>query len=127
MTLDMKQVQARLEAKLAELQGRYSGQVVSSSRTIQSNAYGGVGRNGKRTAEMQQVQVTSMSQQELLADVNEAIKRVDQGTYGRCAICGKPIPETLLAAFPWTIRDELCEMDWDLEHLSEDEILVGRD
>ena len=35
-----------------------------------------------------------------LADVEHALKRLDDGTYGRCEACGKPIGDERLEALP---------------------------
>ena len=35
-----------------------------------------------------------------LADVDRALRRVDEGTYGLCEACGKKIPEQRLEAVP---------------------------
>src|SRR5437660_10437964 len=35
-----------------------------------------------------------------LADVDHALKRLDDGTYGTCEVDGKPIPEERLEALP---------------------------
>jgi RNA polymerase-binding transcription factor DksA len=48
-----------------------------------------------------------------LADVEFAIRRLDEGTYGTCEVCGRPIPEERLAALPAT---RLC-----LQHQAEAE------
>lgn len=48
-----------------------------------------------------------------LADVEYALRRLDDGTYGTCEVCGRPIPEERLEAIP-TAR--LC-----LEHQAEAE------
>lgn len=45
------------------------------------------------------------NQQKLLQQVNDALQRIEDGTYGYCAICGKPIPEARLEAIP---EAELC-------------------
>lgn len=37
-----------------------------------------------------------------LADVEHALRRLDQGTYGTCEACGKPIPDDRLEALPAT-------------------------
>ena len=37
-----------------------------------------------------------------LADVEHALKRLDDGTYGTCEVDGKPIPEERLEAMPAT-------------------------
>ena len=48
-----------------------------------------------------------------LADVEHALRRLDDGTYGTCEVCGKPIPDERLEAMPAT---RLC-----LEHQAEAE------
>ena len=35
-----------------------------------------------------------------LYHVNEALERIEEGNYGLCAICKKPIPATRLKAIP---------------------------
>ena len=37
----------------------------------------------------------------LLIDVEAALKRLEQGTYGRCVATGRPIAEERLRLFPW--------------------------
>lgn len=37
-----------------------------------------------------------------LAQVREAITRVNEGTYGECIDCGRPIEPARLEAVPWT-------------------------
>jgi DnaK suppressor protein len=46
--------------------------------------------------------------QDLLAQVEAALRRVDDGTYGICARCGRPIDEARLRAIPYT---DLCIED----------------
>ena len=41
----------------------------------------------------------------VLRSIDRALARIDEGTYGTCARCGKPIPEDRLEAPPWA---ELC-------------------
>jgi DnaK suppressor protein len=38
----------------------------------------------------------------VLAAVRAALRRIDDGTYGRCAVDGEPIDEKRLEAVPWT-------------------------
>ncbi|HWN20331.1 MAG TPA: TraR/DksA C4-type zinc finger protein [Gaiellaceae bacterium] len=40
-----------------------------------------------------------------LREVDEALQRIEAGTYGTCAVCGRQIPEERLEAVPWT---KLC-------------------
>jgi DnaK suppressor protein len=41
------------------------------------------------------------SDQDALYEIEEAIKRIENGTYGSCEVTGKPIPITRLDAIPW--------------------------
>jgi DnaK suppressor protein len=42
--------------------------------------------------------------QQTLTRIDAALRRIDEGSYGLCEICGKPIGEGRLRAIPWTTR-----------------------
>ena len=46
---------------------------------------------------------------ETLARVNEAVRRFDEGTYGRCSDCGEAIASSRLLAVPFAVRCRDCE------------------
>ena len=52
--------------------------------------------------------LTAVSTQEhllaMLDDVRRARRRVADGTYGSCEVCGKPLPEERLEVRPWAVR-----------------------
>ena len=51
------------------------------------------------TAEaMQEITLESRT----LEQIEDALKRMDEGTYGFCVRCNRPIPEARLEAVPWT-------------------------
>ena len=37
-----------------------------------------------------------------LVEVQDAVRRIATGTYGKCVVCGRQIPEARLEAIPWT-------------------------
>jgi RNA polymerase-binding transcription factor DksA len=39
-----------------------------------------------------------------LAEIDDALDRLDRGTYGLCTVCGQPIPPARLAARPFASR-----------------------
>lgn len=41
------------------------------------------------------------NEEHLLKEIDGALKRIEEGTYGTCRICGKPIGEERLEAVPW--------------------------
>ncbi|HEX9131674.1 MAG TPA: TraR/DksA C4-type zinc finger protein [Ktedonobacteraceae bacterium] len=110
MTIDMQKMRARLEAKRAELQHEIAGlafEEASSGRPGQ-----GVEDTGETAQAFQEVQLDEsilQNQRHLLADIEEALRRLQDGTYGRCLTCGQPIPERRLEAIPWAVRDVACE------------------
>ena len=44
-----------------------------------------------------------------LANVEQALARIDEGTYGECVDCGNPIPFERLAAYPAARRCVACQ------------------
>ena len=48
---------------------------------------------------------------EQLEQIEAALQRLDQGTYGTCAVCGKEIPKARLDAVPWAT---LCVRDQEI-------------
>ncbi len=70
---------------------------------------------GKRVGEGTSMAVDRLSQvavhdglQTTLADVERALAKLDEGSYGRCDVCGKPIGEERLEVHPWAV---LCVED----------------
>jgi DnaK suppressor protein len=48
-------------------------------------------------------------QSQLIEEIDDALRRIDDGTYGLCAVCGKPIDEERLKAMPSARYDAACE------------------
>lgn len=66
---------------------------------------------GKRVGEGTSMAVDRLSQvavhdrlQSTLADVERALAKLTEGTYGVCDVCGRPIVEERLEALPWAVR-----------------------
>jgi RNA polymerase-binding transcription factor DksA len=56
------------------------------------------------TAERGEAERLASDLQESLSDVDEALRRMLDGTYGVCERCGKPISEARLEAMPTARR-----------------------
>jgi len=57
----------------------------------------------------------SLNAQDLLRQVNDALKRIDEGTFGFCKVCGRPIEKERLEAIPYA---DLCIEDKKKEEAS---------
>ena len=47
----------------------------------------------------------------VLADIDAALKRIEEGTYGICTNCGAPIAVECLEALPWATLCIACKRD----------------
>ena len=46
---------------------------------------------------------------ETLKKINEALRRLEEGTYGNCFECGEEIAQARLRALPFAVRCKDCE------------------
>jgi DnaK suppressor protein len=104
----MDDVHTTLTAKLAEIDAQLT--EMSAPPTEQSNI-----SFGKRIGDGTQMAVDRLSQvavhdklQVTRADVARALEKLDDGTYGVCDACGRPIGEGRLEVHPWAV---LCVED----------------
>ena len=51
----------------------------------------------------------SERESQMVADIDQALLRIDEGSYGVCARCGKDIPEARLDAVPTARYDAACQ------------------
>jgi RNA polymerase-binding protein DksA len=49
------------------------------------------------------------NEERLLQAIDAALQRIENGTYGICRSCGKPIDPERLEALPWTTQDIDCK------------------
>ena len=48
-------------------------------------------------------------QTQLIEEIDEALGRIEDGTYGQCSRCGKPLDEERLKAMPTAKYDAECQ------------------
>ncbi len=60
----------------------------------------GFADSGQVTAERGEVDALAGSLRDTLSDIDDALAKLDAGTYGECERCGQPIGEARLAAMP---------------------------
>jgi len=55
------------------------------------------------------------SEQDALYEIDEALNRIRNGTYGKCELTGKPIEPARLEAIPWTRFSTAAETQLERE------------
>jgi DnaK suppressor protein len=125
MAIDLIKMKTRLETKRDEL--RISIANLTEANPTPTDPIGsGLGpQDFEEVAvdflETQQEQSILVNEQALLTEVESALQRISDGTYGKCVTCGQPIPEKRLEAIPWAARDIKCEEQLEQRNLSREE------
>ncbi len=109
---ELAEVHTQLVNELAELRSAYD----TSMRDLddlQRTSNDGAGDDqadaGSKTFEREQEQSIAANRFDLIAQTEHAIERIENGTYGFCERCGKPIPKARLKAFPAATLDVACK------------------
>jgi len=93
----LNEVQSKIKDVRTEGTGNLTGGVVDAEETSVMDM--------QEDIELALVQMKA----ETLARINEALERLDSGTYGRCNECGDEISPQRLRALPFAIRCKDCE------------------
>lgn len=65
--------------------------------------------DANETSEQEKYAALRQSTERELNRVNMALERLDEGIYGTCANCGKPVGDARLDALPWAIYCIDCQ------------------
>ena len=126
MTINIEKMKKRLEAKQAELQEQLAGLTEAEPTPVDPIEISQDSQDFEETAvdflETQQEQAIQVNERALLTEVQAALKRIEDGTYGKCIDCGKPIPEKRLEAIPWASRCVEDEAKLEQRNLSREEL-----
>lgn len=94
--------------KLLELRARLTGDVAQlSDEAFRKNAGDAAERKdseevGVDTTDQDITIQMLQTEGNVLQEIEAAIKRIDEGTFGICEMSGKPIPKARLNVLPWT-------------------------
>jgi RNA polymerase-binding protein DksA len=111
---EIKELRARLEEERVELDTQLTTIVEDTFATTQSDLSGDVGLDdesadaGTATFEREKDLSIENNVRDLLQKIERALRRMDEGTYGVCDICGKPIEKARIKALPYV---DLCIKD----------------
>lgn len=105
----------RLEERRAEIENDVS-YMAAEMRSIgidQDQENGSLGNHiaddGSNVAEAERIVTVSEDIQQILTQVNAALERMNEGQYGECQRCGKPIGKERLEAFPYVAYCIECQ------------------
>jgi len=109
MTIDTDRFRAELEQHRARLQSTIAHHDIGGSslteatgELMSSSADNHLADTASETYEREFDEGVEEDAQAQLREVETALQRIGDGTYGTCSVCGKPIPVERLEAVPWT-------------------------
>jgi len=111
---ELDELRQRLEAERAELQVQLTTIEETSFANSQSDISGEVSFDeenadaGTFTFERERDLSIENNVRDLMGKIDRALARMDDGTYGTCSRCGKPIEKARLKALPYA---DLCIKD----------------
>jgi len=115
---EVDDLRERLLAERGDLQGQLSELEASSFSVNQSDLSGEMGFDeeyadaGTATFERERDLSLVNNPRDLLDRIDKALTKIDEGTYGLCDRCGKPIEKLRLKALPYAnlcIKDKQAE------------------
>ena len=100
----------RVEAALQNLHDENSGSLTEDSG--EETAYDNhLADTATETYDRELDYTLEENSEHVLADIDAALRRIEEGTYGICTNCGKPIPEERLEARPWATLCIDCQRE----------------
>ena len=113
-TQEIGELRTRLESERGELADQLTTIEDQAFAATQSDISGDVGVDdesadaGTATFEREKELSIEQNVRDLIQKIDRALKRIDDGTYGICEVCGKPIEKARMKALPYV---DLCIKD----------------
>ena len=101
---DIKKFQALLLAKRNEILGNVTSmesEALQRERSDLSNLPIHMADLGTDNYEIENIIGLMSSERKMLTEIDDALRRIEEGTYGICEGNGEPIPKPRLNAIPW--------------------------
>jgi RNA polymerase-binding transcription factor len=111
---EVEDLRVRLEEERVELSTQLATIEEDTFAATQSDSSGDVGLDdesadaGTATFEREKDLSIEQNVRDLLAKIERALRRIEEGTYGACEVCGKPIEKARIKALPYV---DLCIKD----------------
>ena len=103
MATDLKQLRSRLESKrkrLTEESEQLTASVRPPEERREGSPFGKREEEATETLELERRLASEKRMGDLLAEVEHALHKFEEGTYGLCDVCSKPIDPARLEVLP---------------------------
>jgi RNA polymerase-binding protein DksA len=98
---ELMEERERVQAAIANLRESHPGSLDDEVEEISSGSDNHVGDSATATLGREIDYTLGENSEQVLAEINVALKRIEEGTYGTCKACGQEIAPERLDAYPW--------------------------
>jgi DnaK suppressor protein len=106
----LESIKKKLITKMNELIETFEGEQEDEISDVESeNVIGDIVDKANSIYEMQIYDKLTEKEQIKLQEISNALKRIEEGVYGKCVVCGKSIEEKRLIAIPEAKKCIVCK------------------
>jgi RNA polymerase-binding transcription factor DksA len=98
---ELMEERGRVQAAIANLRESHPGSLDDEVEEISAGSDNHVGDSATATLGREIDYTLGENSEQVLAEINIALKRIEEGTYGTCKACGQEIAPERLDAYPW--------------------------
>ncbi|MDX6486732.1 MAG: hypothetical protein QOF43_1885, partial [Gaiellaceae bacterium] len=91
----------RVQSAIAHLREDHPGSLDEEVEEVGATSDNHLGETASATVNREIDYTLVENSEHMLAEIEAALKRIEDGTYGTCTACGKPIAPERLEAHPW--------------------------
>jgi DnaK suppressor protein len=98
---ELENERERVQAAIANLRNDHPGSLDDEVEEIAATSDNHLGETATATLGREIDYTLGENSEQVLAEINAALKRIEDGTYGKCTRCGQEISPERLEAHPW--------------------------
>lgn len=108
--IELLKERERVQAAIANLRESHPGSIDDETDEVtgMTDNYDHLAETATGTLDREIDYTLGENSGQVLAEIDRALQRIEDGTYGKCTECGKEIPVERLEAYPWA---SLCIED----------------
>jgi DnaK suppressor protein len=91
----------RVRNAIANLRDDHPGSLDEEVEEVGATSDNHLGETATATLNREIDYTLGENSEQVLSEIDVALKRIEEGTYGICANCGREIPTERLEAYPW--------------------------
>ena len=100
---ELQKERERVQAAIEGLRESHPGSLDDEVEEVSATADNHLGDAATATLGREIDYTLGENSEQVLGEINEALQRIEDGTYGTCKVCGKEIGVERLEAYPWAL------------------------